>query len=149
MKLQVNIIALVDVIGALSGQTLGDGNLGLVDDSEYDSTGRGTPELCTLVTAGQVVQWSALAVDVQTPLIIKDLVFLGADGAPVGALTPQAGAGGPEAAKGQENPDALVWSGVIPYGMVPGVPYRYRLDLQMGQGDNSVLSIDASALMCL
>ena len=146
MKSQVNIVALVDVIGALSEQTLLDGNLCMVDDSVYESTGQGTPELCTLVQPGQCVEWSALAVDVQTPLVIKSITFLSADGTSVPALPPAA-TDGDDAESAQENPDALVWSGTVPFTMAPGVPYRYRLELQMDQGPQSVLSIDAPALM--
>ncbi len=155
MKPKVTIIALVDVIGALSAQTLGDGNLSLVDDGEFESSGQGTPELCTLVQAGQVVEWSALAVDVQTPLVIKSIEFLGADAAPafpsppLGADPLGADADGVDAAGGRQYPDALVWSGVVPITMLAGVPYRYRLALQMDQGENSVLTVDAPALMCL
>jgi hypothetical protein len=148
VKPKVNIIALVDVIGALSAQTLGDGNLSLVDDGEFDSAGQGTPGLCTLVQAGQVVEWSALAVDVQTPLVIRSIAFLGPDGtAAFGPASPAAGDG--PSPDGQQYPDAMVWSGVVPFTLASGVPYRYRLELQMDQGEQSVLSIDAPALMCL
>ncbi|MFE7595110.1 hypothetical protein ACFU6K_37490, partial [Kitasatospora sp. NPDC057512] len=45
--------------------------------------------------------------------------------------------------------DLNVWSGVVPPYLVPGVPYRYRLELQMYEGEHSVLHIDSPALMCL
>jgi hypothetical protein len=146
MRPKVNIIALVDVIGALSDRTLQHGNLCLVDDSGYEGTGQGTAELCTLVLPGQVVEWTALAVDVQTPLVIRGITFLAADGSALPA------APAPDPAAGQDaepaNPDALVWSGVVPATLVPGQPYRYQLDLQMDQGRDSILSTNAPALMC-
>ncbi|MBW8481382.1 hypothetical protein [Actinomadura parmotrematis] len=139
MNPKVNIIALVDVVGALSDGGLGNGNLGLVDDSAFESTGRGTPDLCTVVQPGQVVQWSALAVDVQTPVEIRDIVFLGPDGQPAGPARPDPEPG--------ENLDVNVWSGVVPY-LAPGVPHRYRLELQMHEGPHAVLHVDSPALMC-
>ncbi|NUU23025.1 MAG: hypothetical protein HOV68_16175, partial [Streptomycetaceae bacterium] len=77
MKPQVNIIALVDVIGALSDQSLHNGNLSLVDNGDFESTGQGTPDLVTIVRPGQIVQWQALAVDLQTPAEIRSITFSG------------------------------------------------------------------------
>ncbi|MGW7414076.1 hypothetical protein [Streptomyces sp. NPDC054863] len=76
---KVNIVAVVDVIGALSDGTLGNGNLCLIDDSEHDSRGQGTTQLQTVVSPGQTVQWTALAVDLQTPVEIKSVTFIGQD----------------------------------------------------------------------
>ncbi|MCX5203043.1 hypothetical protein OG897_16500 [Streptomyces sp. NBC_00237] len=76
---KVNIVAVVDVIGALSDGTLGNGNLCLIDDSEHDSRGQGTTQLETVVSPGQAVQWTALAVDLQTPVEIKSVTFIGQD----------------------------------------------------------------------
>lgn len=134
MKPKVTIIALVDVIEALSRQSLDNGNLSLVDDGAFESTGQGTPDLCTVVAPGQIVQWTALAVDVQTPVEIRDITFLG-------------GVSGEAPAEGA-NLDLDVWAGVVPAGLVPGVPYRYRLELQMHEGPCSVLRVETPALMC-
>jgi hypothetical protein len=82
MNQKVNIVALVDVIRALSQQTLDNGNLTLVDDGDFDSQGQGTPGLKTVVAPGQIVEWSVVAVDVQTPVAIRGISFIGADGAP-------------------------------------------------------------------
>ncbi|MFJ2745756.1 hypothetical protein ACIO3O_39560 [Streptomyces sp. NPDC087440] len=76
---KVNIVAVVDVIGALSDGTLGNGNLCLIDDSPHDSRGQGTTQLQTVVSPGQTVQWTALAVDLQTPVEIKSITFIGQD----------------------------------------------------------------------
>lgn len=150
MNPKVNIIALVDVIGALSDSRLDQGHLCLVDDSAQESTGQGSAQLCTHVQPGQVVEWTALAVDVQTPLVIKSIAFLAPDGRPVPAPPVPAApdADGSGADNGQENPDALVWSGVVPATLMPGVPYRYRLELELGQGRESVLSTEKPALLC-
>ncbi|MFD9791575.1 hypothetical protein ACFWXK_11570 [Streptomyces sp. NPDC059070] len=141
MKPNVSIIALVDVIGALSDRTLLNGNLGLVDDGSFDSTGQGTPSLCTVVEPGQTVQWTALAVDLQTPVEIRNITFLRADGAEAGEPAQE------EAQTDAARLDLDVWSGVVPY-LPPGVPHKYRLELQMYDGANSVLHIDSPALMC-
>lgn len=149
MKPKVNIVVLVDVVGALSDRTLHNGNLSLLDDGAFDSTGQGTPDLCTVVAPGQVVHWTAVAVDVQTPVDIRNITFLG-PGGPGGG---PAGPGGPgadadPAAQGRENLDLKVWSGIVPACLTSGARYRYRLELQMHEGPNSVLNIDSPALMC-
>ncbi|WP_306336830.1 hypothetical protein [Streptomyces sp. KL118A] len=175
MKTQVNIIAVVDVIGALSVKTLLDGNLCMVDDGAFDSAHQGTADLVTVVKPGQVVSWTALALDLQTPVEIKNISFMPASGhngaaASGPAMTPPgvAGAGVQgqppqgqgtqgqpahgQSAQGQEQEgdklDLDVWTGVVPHWMTPGVPYQYRLELQMYEGSNSVMSIDSPALMC-
>jgi hypothetical protein len=143
MKPKVSIVALVDVVGALSDATLHNGNLSLVDDGSFDSPGQGTPDLCTLVAAGQVIQWTALAVDVQTPVEIQGITFLGA-GDPGPGYPPGLAAPG----QGSENLDLKVWAGIVPACLTPGVTYRYRLELRMHDGAHSVLSVDSPALMC-
>lgn len=174
MKEKVSIVVLVDAVGALSDRTLHNGNLSLVDDSTAGSRHQGTPDLITAVVPGQVVQWTPIHVDVQTPVEIQSIEFLsGAPAPPPGDPSPSApeaglpGAGspydsaappyavGPAAApaadamgsNGHENHDLLVWEGVVPYSMVPGVPYRYRLSLKIHEGPNSVLYIDSPALL--
>ncbi|WP_413756094.1 hypothetical protein [Streptomyces sp. MMBL 11-3] len=139
-KPQVNIIAVVDVVGALSGGTLLNGNLVMVDNGDHDSTGQGTPHLCTVVRPGQVVQWSSLAVDLQTPVEIKSITFLGPDG----AATPATGH--PVDGDGDKL-DLAHWAGMVPPSLTPGTPYKYRLELQMYEGAYSVLHVDSPALM--
>lgn len=173
MKSQVNIIAVVDVIGALSIKSLHDGNLCMVDDGSYDSAHQGTANLVTVVKPGQVVSWTALAVDLQTPVEIRSISFVPADGTD-GATASGNGAYGTGGqgqgvgtqAHGQQHEqhrqpgehgegdkdsaklDLDVWTGVVPHWMTPGVPYQYRLELQMYEGANSVMSIESPALMC-
>lgn len=145
MKPKVNIVALVDVVGALSGATLHNGNLSLMDDGSFDSPGQGTPDLCTLVAAGQVIQWTALAVDVQTPVDIQNITFLDTSDPGPGDSR---GAGLADPGQDGENLDLKVWAGIVPAWLTPGVTYRYRLELRMHDGPHSVLSIDSPALMC-
>ncbi|MEU7580165.1 hypothetical protein AB0B50_21510 [Streptomyces sp. NPDC041068] len=209
-KSQVNIIAVVDVIGALSIKSLLEGNLCMVDDGAFDSAHQGTPNLITVVKPGQVVSWTALAVDLQTPVEIKKIEFLPANrqngaagsgahfpgasgqgqsqsqaapgqtqGAAIqGQAVPTQGQGQgaspfqgqgaspfqgqgaaaqgahAQGARGQEQDtdsaklDLDVWTGVVPHWMARGVPYQYRLEVQMYDGSNSILHIDSPALMC-
>src|ERR1700759_2497267 len=152
MKPKVNIIALVDVMGALSDGTLANGNLCLANDGSFDSAGQGTTQLCTTVAPGQVVQWTALAVDVQTPVEIQRITFLGAGDGYGYDCAPGEGDGEGEPAAAapagtSENLDLGVWAGIVPAGLVPGVPYRYRLELKMHEGPHSVLTVDTAALM--
>jgi hypothetical protein len=141
-KPQINIVAVVDVIGALSGGTLLGGNLCLVDNGDHDSTGQGTPYLCTVVRPGQVVQWSALAVDLQTPVEIKSITFLGPDGDVPPAERQSAQSDG-------DKLDLAHWAGTVPPTLPPGTPHKYRLELQMYEGATSVLHVDSPALMCV
>ena len=187
MKPKISIVVMVDAVGALSDRTLHDGNLSMVDDSGLGSRHQGTPELVTAVLPGQVVQWTPIHVDVQTPVEIQNIEFLGPEapatppapgwraegdgGGPGYAAAPgyaaepayEAGApavtvveatapvlpSGPSAlgSSGLENHDLLVWEGIVPTTMVPGVPYRYRLSVKLHDGPNSVLHIDSPALL--
>ncbi|MFE0136598.1 hypothetical protein ACFWY6_34305 [Streptomyces sp. NPDC059037] len=151
MKPQVNIVAVVDVIGALSASTLLDGNLCMIDDGAHNSAHQGTPDLCTVVKPGQVVSWSALAVDLQTPVEIKNISFVPADQSAAPAQPPVQVPGEASAGEHSSEGDKLdldVWTGIVPSWLTPGVAYRYRLELQMYEGSNSVMHIDTPALMC-
>jgi len=148
MKMHVNISVVVDVIGALSDKSLLNGNLCLMDDGPFQSTGQGTPALCTVVTPGQLVRWSALAVDLQTPVEIKNITFLG----PRAAEEADADSSDPDGSVDSVDSgqlDLYEWAGVVPTFMARGVPYKYRLDLQMYEGEHSVLHVDSPALMRL
>lgn len=148
MKPQVNINVVVDVMGALSDQTLV-GNLCLADDGAFHSTGQGTPELCTIVVPGQVVKWTALAVDVQTPVEIKRISFLDADGRVVDdPRSDTAKAAAPDEPDA-DRLDLNDWTGVVPVFMPNGTPQRYRLELQMGGGEHGFMHVDSPALMRL
>ncbi|GAA2305368.1 hypothetical protein OKJ48_44345 [Streptomyces kunmingensis] len=139
-KPQVNIVAVVDVIGALSGGTLLNGNLCMMDNGDHDSSGQGTPYLCTVVRPGQVVQWTVLAVDLQTPVEIKGITFLGQNGEVVPADRLSAEGDG-------DKLDLAHWAGMVPPSLTPGTPHKYRLELQMYEGAHSVLHVDSPALM--
>ena len=94
MKDRISIVVMVDAVGALSDRTLHNGNLSLVDDSSAGSRLQGTPDLVTAVVPGQVVQWTPIHVDVQTPVEIQAIEFLS------GARRPAHGRPGRAAAPG-------------------------------------------------
>lgn len=173
MKQKVSIVVMVDAVGALSDRTLNEGNLSLVDDGGLGSRHQGTTDLVTAVVPGQVVQWTAIHVDVQTPVEIQNIEFLSAAPAPAApphvpaetvadpgyAAQPVYGTPAPAASahpgtaptaiasNGFENHDLLVWEGIVPATMAPGVPYHYRLSIKMHEGPESVLYVDSPALL--
>ncbi|MDO9105753.1 MAG: hypothetical protein Q7U57_12440 [Methylovulum sp.] len=135
--MQININIAVDVIGALSDQTLHN-HLFMMDNSVFNSTGQGTDGLSTLCRPGQVIQWVAYAIDLQTPVSIKNISFIGADNKHdiENDIDPISG-----------NPDLNAWTGIVPWYMELGMPYKYKLALQMGEGANSILYADTASLM--
>lgn len=143
MKPKVNIVIAVNVIGALSDKTLGNGNLIMMDNSVWPSTGQGTVNLCTLVQYGQQVNWRVVAVDLQTPVAIKSIQFF-----PVGSAIFHGDelSGSPD--EDHDMAHLNVWSGIIPFWMIPGIEYRYRLMVKMHEGINSLMYIDTPSLRC-
>jgi len=138
----INIAVAVDVAAALSGGSPDD-VVFLIDDGSLASEGKGTSRLITDCVPGQLVRWRSYAIDLQTPVSIKAVRFLnwldrGGDQA-VGR--DDVASGGPDWYN-----DSLDWSGIVPWFMVPGLAYRYRLTLQMGTGPNALISFDTAAL---
>ncbi|MFG2003954.1 hypothetical protein ACGFNU_32835 [Spirillospora sp. NPDC048911] len=196
MQSRVNIVIAVDVIKCLSEGSLLNGNLSMMDDGKYQSTGQGTAELCTVCCPGQVVRWTVVPLDVQTPVAIKNITFLPSrdddddvndsgngngkrsvldswssllvpdttqpleevrgpgygeaalpDGGPSDGGAPDGAS--PDGALVDENPTLDVWDGVVPPFLEPAVSYRYRLELQMYEGERSTLQIESPALKVL
>lgn len=143
MESKVNIFMVVDVIEALSGGTLLNGNLGMMDDSPLGSANQGTASLCTLCSPGQTISWTILALDLQTPVAIRNITFLNPDGS--GPPAPPADGTGLES----DNLHYNVWEGKVPHHMRPGMDYKYRLELQMYEGKNCLLYVDTPALKCV
>jgi hypothetical protein len=133
MARYTNIVIAVDTVGALSDGQLND-NLFLMDNSPWTSSGQGTAHLATLCYPGYIIQWVIYPIDLQTPASIKNITFIGADN------------------NGSKRtvfdmPTLNSWTGIVPWYLVPGLPYRYRLELQMGQGKNSIMYTDTPALV--
>ena len=138
---QINVNIAVDVIRALSEESLKD-NLYMMDNNPFSdglqSSGQGTDYLTTSCTPGQVIKWVVHAIDLQTPVSIRNIEFI------VEGDHEQPGGHGVE--EHSNRPDLKIWTGIVPSTMVVGQPYRYRVELQMGDGQNSVMSVDSAAL---
>jgi hypothetical protein len=147
----IHIVAAVDTIQALSDGTL-DNSLYLMDDGDYESEGKGTPELITLCYIGQLIQWKVVAVDLQTPVAIRDIVFLSPSQSAhyhLHAFSEKSLDFRHQQYSEKElwhDPDLNDWSGIVPSHLVSGIKYHYRFELQLGQGTNSIMSIDTPAL---
>jgi hypothetical protein len=140
MESKISIFSVVDVIESLSGGTLLNGNFCMMDNSPFDSLNQGTPNLVTLCYPGQLIQWTILALDLQTPVAIRKITFLNQDGSSTEPIPSD---------PTQLESDKLhlnVWSGIVPYYLAPGVEYRYRLELQMYEGKNCLMYVDTPAL---
>ncbi len=70
-----NINIAVDVVAALSDKSL-KGNVFLMDNGSFESTNQGTDHLTTLCIPGQLIRWTVYAIDLQTPVAIKNITFL-------------------------------------------------------------------------
>jgi hypothetical protein len=135
----INIVTIVDVIGALSKGALRD-NLYMADNG-WDSAGKGTAELATACHPGQRINWVVHAIDVQTPVLIAAITFLSTDNiSPVPELVIAPGFGAA--------PQWFYWAGSLPCHLPPGL-YGYRLQLQLARGSRSTMSVDTPALNVL
>ena len=125
---QINILTMVDVIGALSAGTLTD-NMYMSDNRRGSRTfGEGTATLITDTTYTQVLNWHVMAIDFQTDVQINKIVFY-RDGAPITkANTPcvrlqKYGA-----------PSGHYWAGVINYShLIEGGIYQYLIEFDIGR----------------
>lgn len=140
MQTKVNINIAVDVVAALTQQTLHK-NIFFMDNSISNSLYEGTEYLTTKCQAGQMIKWNIYAIDLQTPIVIKNISFINDKSCDVNKENSNA-----EYSE-KNNPDAKTWTGIVPWYMTPNVPYKYRLEVQMGEGPKSILSIDSACLM--
>lgn len=125
---QINIVTVVDVIGALAAGTL-TGNIYMTDNSRIGTTtGRGSGTLASGVTYTQVLNWQVMAVDVQTDVRISKISFY-RNGIPIAAAdTP--------CAKLQKYgaPSGDYWAGVVNLqGLIEGGVYQYLIEFDMGR----------------
>lgn len=165
MNIHINIA--VDTISALSEKQL-EGNLFLMDDGIYESIGQGTTDLVTHCVPGQLIYWVIHPVDLQTPVSLKSIEFLSSqqidisqedllqsNTLPICHSYPTTPSQCHHenldevavADEVQQDPDAFVWSGYVPFYLQPGLVYHYRLTVQIGHGGNSVMSIETPGLL--
>lgn len=140
MQAKVNINIAVDVIAALSEQTLHN-HIFMMDNSIFNSACQGTAYLTTKCQPGQVIHWVIYAIDLQTPVVIKNISFINAENYDCNRKKTNL------AYKKNENLDLKAWTGIVPWYMTPYVPYKYRLEIQMGEELNSSMFIDTCSLM--
>lgn len=139
----INIVTMVDVIGALSNGTLRQ-NIFMADNGPC-SHDNGTDALITACNPGQCVTWMIHPIDVQSPVLITAITFLNIakeedTKALSRAFDHPPGLGG--------DPHWFCWSGIVPCYLKPGL-YRYSLKLQMGKGIASTMSTDMPALQVM
>jgi hypothetical protein len=135
MQQKININIAVDTVQALSKLDLLN-NTYAMDNSIFGSLGQGTPYLVTACVPGQTIHWVATPIDLQTPVCIKSITFLGAWPQYTGQV----------ANTSMSALDLYTWTGILPYTMLPGVTYKYKLELQIGNGQYSVLHLETLSL---
>jgi len=143
MQNKININIAVDVAKALSEKTLLN-NVYMMDNSACGSKNQGTEQLCTFCIPGQTIRWIVYAIDLQTPVAIKDIAFIASDRQIKPAQMKENSDS--NTVLPEDNPDLKIWTGIVPY-MLLGHTYQYRLTLQMGNGFNSVMSLNGPALL--
>lgn len=137
MQSKININIAVDVIAALSEKTLHN-HIFMMDNSIHNSSCQGTEYLITNCQSGQMIHWVIYAIDLQTPVAIRDISFIPRknDNYRKEKFSNQ-----------YSNNDSKEWTGIVPWYMEYNVPLKYRLEIQMGEGANSIMCIDTPCLM--
>jgi hypothetical protein len=142
---QLNIVSVLDVGGALIKQTL-EGDLFMMDNSvDSDgnhSAGQGTAQLSTNCNQGQVINWIIYPIVGATAARISNIRFVDREvcgnlkiyGAPAVAVSPAYLPG--------LTPVYDYWAGIVMPDVPPG-RYRYRMQVQMG---DTFLSVDSPSL---
>jgi hypothetical protein len=133
----INIVVAVDVIAALSNQSL-EGSLHMMDDGPWPGENQATSHLITYCWPGWQINWVIQQVDLQTPAVIRSIRFK----SPGGDENIAGRRSGPNDAG-----TATVWSGIVPFGLIPGYRYQYEIEVAMARGINSILSVETPALV--
>lgn len=137
MQSKININIAVDVIAALSEKTLHN-HIFMMDNSIHNSSCQGSQYLTTNCQAGQMIHWVIYAIDLQTPVAIRDISFGSKKNYDYGKVKTDF----------QYNiHDYKEWTGIVPWYMAFNIPLKYTLEIQMGEGTNSIMSIDTPCLM--
>jgi len=133
----INIVLSVDVIAALSNRSL-QGSVHMLDDSPWPGENPGTARLTTYCWPGWQINWTVQQVDLQTPAVIRNIRFKnpGSEETPGGRWTAFGDAG-----------NTRVWSGIVPFCLIPGYRYWYEIEVEMARGVNSILSVETPSLV--
>lgn len=140
MQSKININIAVDVIAALSEHTLHN-HIFMMDNSIFNSSYKGTEYLITKCQPGQMIHWVIYAVDLQTPVAIKNISFINTKNYDCNSEKLDFGH------NEWDNLDLKTWTGIVPWYMMPYASYKYRVEIQMGEGKNSIMFIDTCSLM--
>lgn len=125
---QINVVTVIDVIGALSAGTLTD-NIYMTDNGQGSlTTGQGTGTLSTDVTYTQVLNWHVMPIDFQTAVQINSITFY-RDGILITAPnTPCA------RLQKYGAPSGDYWAGVVNYAhLINGGFYQYLIEFDVGR----------------
>jgi hypothetical protein len=124
---QINILTVVDVIGALAAGTL-TGNMTMSANRRGPGQPMSAGALASAATFAQVINWQITTVDVQTNVRINKITFY-KNGKPIAdPAVPCA------ALRNYGAPSGDYWAGVInfAYLVAPGT-YQYLMELDMGR----------------
>jgi hypothetical protein len=156
----LNIQVFVDVVALLSGAPTTKA-VHMFDDGGLGSARQGTPDLVTAVLPGQLVRWTVNAVDVQTQVWLKDVVFGPVPAAPEPVADETAAADADAAQDDAEDgvvmplvqaqaPAIPVWGkrfeGYVPFAILPDLPHVYHLKLAFASGTGPTVTVDGPAL---
>ena len=125
---QINILTVVDVIGALSAGTLTNNIFMSSNRRGNQTSGLGTGNLKTDVTYTQVLNWHVMPIDFQTEIEIKRIVFY-RNGAPITAANTPCGR-----LQKYGAPSGDYWAGVVNYSSrIEGGVYPYLIEFDIGR----------------
>jgi len=119
---QINVLCVVDVIGALKNNTLG-GNYYVVDNSRSPLTsGQGSESLSSSVRFTQVLNWHVMAIDFQTGIHLTNILFYRNEVDTPCAKLKEYGA-----------PSGNYWAGIVNQSsLIEGGIYYYKMEFEMG-----------------
>lgn len=137
----INIIITIDSIGALSSKEL-EGNLFMMDTNP-NSKNQGTSRLSTHCYQGQVINWIVYAVDVQTPVFIKEITLLDKKEEQVDRIL-KAKSSADDIPIPSKYLKQYYWSGYIPFNLEG--EYNYKLTIQIEDGETGELHINTPSL---
>jgi hypothetical protein len=134
----INILLLVDSVATLADAGL-KGHLMAYDDGLNQEIKTATDYLETRVIPGQRINWKIIPLDLQTPAAISNIIFEKENND--GFESPL------QDTMERDNPDLFDWTAIVPYYMLPGIPYKYTIEILIGHGENSLHQIHDFALI--
>lgn len=144
-SVQLNIVLLIDVAGALENNSL-EGNVFMLDNSP-DSTNKGTADLVTVCQQGQVLNWLVYSMDSEQRydgswppsariLNIVSLDESGKNVSPFRAFTQFRAHGAPDKLRSPLTPVYYYVAGAVEPDLEPR-DYNYRVILEIDTNDRS------------